>query len=968
MSGSRSSCRAVAEIRTGENQMAGARIGNRSIHQFWYLYSPYFRHVLLAPHRRPDSDRVTWSWQEAAEAKPPTTPELAEVRRRLTDANRALADDLVDLGSSEGSEGNSAPSLDAQVWRNLQAMITSLCAKSDHALGGYVCRTPAGLMLHSWSASTPAAPYYPDSRQGGIKGTVWLDGQAASGVTVVLQNKQDADLDHAISDRTGAFGFQNVAPGQYRIRVTGRGDFPAEGLAVAVGHETIVGVELRGGSSGPAVARSASSADSPSGHKRRRLAGFALLTLLGAGGLVWRYITKPATSPDVGGKTPFAWQSASGKLAGPGEPAPADNTHKADGAGPSSGLSRTISPTKALKIPRLRDAEPNFSDDRSPTLPAAELAEPSLRVPKEKSPSGDSTDKNRLPRSDAKQPRGSDRVEPPATEPTDLNSVPADDAAQDEPDRAGTRPSEDKTSDLATALAAKKRQTVPNSSLSSVDNLSAEVSLSGEAQLTQAESFSAIPKGGSPSARTARAAKSKGSGNADQSPVSAAAAESGMSTEASPGSDVAESTDHAQARSGAKRKQRAGLTGATATTASTRTASTGEETKENEEPAPAETGNAQTPARSAARTNQPAVRPAETPSQSAEKNLPGGQADSEAEKTPAAPPPAEESAKSTEPADRASSASETSLPALANSVQPGETPSATPAASPSGSNANPAARSTRSGRKNPALPTASQAATESEMPANGMTPLSARPAGDERGDGQWVPLDRVSASAWQSRLVRDLVLPTQPVPEGEDDALETMQANLLQKRKAQMPTTFRQPVTTSSGLAFEFPSGETGPGRLLRWRDAAGVEVAGSTVQGNRAELAWAGANAPHGIDYVLSDAAGQEFVRVSLDQTGAPKITARPRVLSWYWVGIEHAPADATALLSEQAEPRLSWRLLAGTADASGWPQDNRWRAGRGQRIDLPIGPSGEGPGSYTLALVDRVTGWAITCTITLR
>jgi hypothetical protein len=248
-----------------------------------------------------------------------------------------------------------------------------------------------------------------------------------------------------------------------------------------------------------------------------------------------------------------------------------------------------------------------------------------------------------------------------------------------------------------------------------------------------------------------------------------------------------------------------------------------------------------------------------------------------------------------------------------------------------------------------------------------MAASSARPTDDEHADGQWVSLGRVSASAWQSRLVRDLILPTQPVPEGENDALETMQANLLRERKAQMPPTFHQPVTTS-GLAFEFPSGETGPARPLRWRDAADAGIAGSTVQGNRAELAWTGANAPRGTDYVLGDAAGQEIVRVSLDQTGAPKITARPGVRTWYWVGIEHAPADAAALRSGQAEPRLAWRLLSGTADASVWPRDNHWRSGRGQRIDLPIGPTGVGPGSYALALVDPVTGWAIACNITLR
>lgn len=887
MSDSPNTRRAVAEIRTGENQLTGARIGNRSIHQFWYLFSPYFRHVLLAPHRRPDSDQVIWSWQEAAESKPPTAPELAEVRRRLTDASRALVGNSVDLSPAEGG---SARSLDAQVRRNLQEMITALTAKSDPALGGYVCRTSTGLMLHSWSASTPSVPYFPDSRQGGITGTVWLDGQTTAGVKVVLLNKQGADLEQTTSGRTGAFSFPNVAPGQYRVRVTGRGDFPAEGLAVTVGSEAIGGLELRGGSGGPAGARGASSAGAPAGPRRRWLAGLAGLALLGAGTLVWRTTTRPAASPTADGKTPFAWQSASGKLAEPVGQDPADDARKAGGAGSWSGLSRTLAPPKALKTPRPREAKISSPDDRPPMPSAIESADPLSRGSEANSPPGDSADKIPLFRSDAKPPRGADRAAPATTEPAGLNDVPAADAARDEADGAAARSPENKTSDLPSALPAKKRPTVPGSSLSSVDNPSAKAPLPTGGQLTQAEAVSAIPQGGSQSTPTARPTRPNGSGAVDQSQVSAAAAESGMPAEAAAGSGGAEDTDQVQNRPGARSEERTGLARATTTTAITSTASTGEEKNEHAETAPAETGKDQASAKSASRANQPAVRPAETPSRSAEKSLPGDRADAEAESTPDPPAPA-------------------------------------------------------------------------EGPANSLAPASARPADEMHGAGQWVTLGRVSASVWQSRLVRDLVLPTQPVPEGEDDALEAMQAQFLKERKAQMPPTLRQPVTTS-GLAFEFSSGVS----PRRWRDAAGAGIAGSTVQGNRAELAWAGAHAPRGTDIMLDDAAGQEIVRVSLDQTGAPKITARTGVRTWYWVGIEHAPADAAALRPGPAEPRLTWRLLAGTADASGWPRDNRWRAGRGQRIDLPLGPTGVGPGRHVLALVDRITGWAIICDLTLR
>jgi hypothetical protein len=904
---------------------------------------------------------VTWSWHESADARPPTAPELAELRRRLTDANRALADDSADLGSSEGG----AQSLDAQVRRNLQEMITGLAAKSDPALGGHVCRTPTGLMLHSWSASTPPVPDYPDSRQGGISGTVWLDGQTAAGVKVVLQNKQGADVDHTTTGRTGAFGFQNVAPGHYRVRVTGRGDFPAEGLAVTVGREAVEGLELRGGSSDPAVAKSSTSAGAPSGSKRRWLAGLAGLALLGAGALVWRTANKPAASATADGKTPFAWQSASGKLAEPVAQAPADEARKAGGAGSWSELSRNLAPPQTVKTTRPREAKASSPDDRPPAPSAAASAEPSLRASGEKSAPKDSTDKNNLFRPDAKPPRGADPAGPVTTEPTELNTSPADETARDEPDEASARSPENKTSDLAAALPAKKRPTVPGSSLSSVDSPSAEAPLSSGVLQTRAESFSAIPKGGSPSARAARVTKPNGSGTADQSSVSAAAAESGLPAEASSGSSGAESTDHVQNRPGAGSRERTGLARATATT---QALATGEESKNNEAPPTPDAGHDDAPPKSPARTNQPAVRPVETPPRSTQKSLPGDRAATQAEPTPDTPAPGEGPAKPATTAGSAARAAAAPVPAPVNPAKPGEAPAAAPHETSPGNDANPAARPARPVRNHPSTPAAgSQAVTESETPANGLVPASVRATDDARAAGRWVSLGRVSTSAWQSRLVRDLVLPTQPVPEGEDDALEAMQANSLKERKAQMPPTFQQPVTTS-GLAFEFSSDETGASRPLRWRDAAGAGIAGSMVQGNRAELAWAGANAPRGTDIVLADAAGQEIVRVSLDQTGSPKITARPGVRTWYWVGIEHAPADASALRPGPAEPRLTWRFLAGTADVSTWPQDNHWRAGRGQRIDLPLGPTGVSPGRHALALVDPVTGWAIACDITLR
>src|SRR4051812_47322782 len=179
--------RVAAQI---EGQAAVYRIGNRSIHQFWHLFAAQFRHALLAPQRRPDSGRVAWTWREETESRPVTATELTEVRRRLSEAVRSLTrgfDDL-DRGDSE------ADSLDGQVRAAVSEMVAQLVAQRDAALAAFVCRTDAGLMLHSWGASSAAKPFFPDEQHGEISGSVIIGAERPSGVNVVLENAQGSVL------------------------------------------------------------------------------------------------------------------------------------------------------------------------------------------------------------------------------------------------------------------------------------------------------------------------------------------------------------------------------------------------------------------------------------------------------------------------------------------------------------------------------------------------------------------------------------------------------------------------------------------------------------------------------------------------------------------------------------------------------------------------------------------------------
>ena len=110
MSAAPNSRRTVAEINFGESTGIGFNIGNRSIHQFWHLFSAQFRGVLLAPQRRPDSGKVAWTWREPAENAPLTPQELALVRQRLSEASRLLTGGgagkgLLDEGATGGLDG-----------------------------------------------------------------------------------------------------------------------------------------------------------------------------------------------------------------------------------------------------------------------------------------------------------------------------------------------------------------------------------------------------------------------------------------------------------------------------------------------------------------------------------------------------------------------------------------------------------------------------------------------------------------------------------------------------------------------------------------------------------------------------------------------------------------------------------------------------------------------------------------------
>jgi hypothetical protein len=224
---------------------------------------------------------------------------------------------------------------------------------------------------------------------------------------------------------------------------------------------------------------------------------------------------------------------------------------------------------------------------------------------------------------------------------------------------------------------------------------------------------------------------------------------------------------------------------------------------------------------------------------------------------------------------------------------------------------------------------------------------------------------RVSVSAWTPRLLQDAILPTHPVPAGEDDALASAREKLIRERQASMPPAFQHPETTS-GFALEFDGDGAAPENEPRWRNALGAELVGTSVRGNRAEVSWPGSNPPNPLDVVLLRPDGRELARLVVDAQGRPSLSTLPAVRSWFWVGIECRSADEASAFHPEPRRQFDWQLLSGSPMPVSWRQDNHWRNGRGYRIDLFLATGTAPRTSFPLALVDPVTGWAIVGEVT--
>lgn len=142
----------TAEVRWGGQPAAVVWIGERTLHSFWPILAPYFRDVLLPPHRRDEEQLVAWHWTEVPGA--PTARELAALRQRLR-RDAAIYTEAMEAEEKPAPSGEQRGAADRRgLVPAVRGMVDALGALADAELADRVARTGHGLRLHSWGAST----------------------------------------------------------------------------------------------------------------------------------------------------------------------------------------------------------------------------------------------------------------------------------------------------------------------------------------------------------------------------------------------------------------------------------------------------------------------------------------------------------------------------------------------------------------------------------------------------------------------------------------------------------------------------------------------------------------------------------------------------------------------------------------------------------------------------------------------
>ncbi|MFT3869854.1 MAG: carboxypeptidase regulatory-like domain-containing protein [Nibricoccus sp.] len=931
--------RAVAEIRFGEDRAGVAKVGGRSIHQYWSMLSPHFRDVFLAPQRRSDDGGVSWTWREPAEKQPLTAAELAGVRNRMERAKESFEENPVSplMNEARGGGASSQEIVD-QLMVRVKALAEGLVGKPDAALAEYVCRTETGVMVHSWGLDVAAKISHPDSQESAVSGKVMFGGNGSAGNDVVIENARGLRVARTTTDERGEFNFTKLAPGRYRVRViSGPGEFSKKGILVTVERGETSRIELRStsdpvastaGGTEEAATENAAETNAPIVATKRRTwiwgAALAALFLFGGGGWIWFSYFRSAksdtqTTQRVSTLTPEKFSSA--KSAPPAEAQTYARNHS-----PGSGLGAVVDGSGDTKLPTVRRETPSID---VPTLSSsAELGMGSVskigtRVELSGVSSADINPKSSGSTSDS-------RAMPSPTSSPDASLEKRSNSA--EPSSGMDTDARVKNS-TATSVATSRpeAESRPPADGAPAEALSGHlpVGAMGAMPESPAGSDTERKQGVAINAGLAPEDKKAGAGKGSGLPM-AVRAEKKTSSE-----DAAGASSNGRAASVGAGVQRISGQGPEASVSVVE-----KPVKKSQTPIATDVGN-------------PAGRPSDL---SSDPSSPGDS--DEVDEKPnnrkeprtaskASKPAPSEGPEGATTSSSVSSASGTGTPRMsesAESEQP-ETPDTANGSSVTSSDAG--APDTPAGDKNSSS-TAGLSAPEKIGDAargTGLPQSKSLPAGMQI-------VGSVKLGRWSLGVGRDAIVPTMPLREGATDLAEALRRKMSEEQKARLPATLKHPKLLS-GFAFKFASGVKP--RPLRW-SAGGEPGLTFAVENNRAEMGWLPSEPPRQAVFTLTSSDGAEMARVEFDSTGRATVAVKSELRAMFLLGVWYAETERPV---SGGASRIAWQVVRGPLASTAWTYDSRWREGGGCRLEVVL--NGANPANTRIALVDQASGWQL-------
>lgn len=933
--------RAVAEIRFGEDRAGVAKVGGRSIHQYWSMLSPHFRDVFLAPQRRSDDGGVSWTWREPAEQQSLTAAELAGVRNRLERAKESFEENPVSPLMSEARGGGaSSQEIIDQLMVRVKALAEGLAGKPDAALAEFVCRTETGVMVHSWGLNAAAKITYPDSQESAVSGIVLFGGKGSAGNDVVIDNARGLRVARTTTDEAGGFSFPKLAPGRYRVRViSGPGEFSNKGVSVTVERGETSRIELRSTADPEAPAsegeegsagQSPTDTSAPIAARKRRMWTWAILVavlfLLGGGGWMWRsYFRSSKTDQQatqrISTLTPEKFSS------GKTPPRSETPTH-AGGVG--AGLGAVVD----------RPGETQATATRRDT--------PAIDVPSLSSDPGGGT--------------GSRSVSKIGTR-VELSGI--------NTSGASAKPLASSTN---ASRGAPKQSNTNQASMESPSGLVEQIPTGAEpdsrsendktasATIPKKEDDSRSLTGGAPAETLSGHLPAGAGGSMPESPAGSEAEKNpGMAVDAGLASDKTKSgSNKAAGLPVTDRVQKGGSSGeatATSSDGGVASASPGAQQISGQGPVVAVSvvekpaNRSRTPVVSGdGKSANPSENISSSPSSPGDSatlaGKPSNRKDPKAESKASAPASHAGSDSSTV-SPMASSAAATNTPGKSESDEngKGETPATANEFSAASSSADVTAEGASD--KTSASPSDQSMPEKTGRPSTASGVIQSKPL----PPGMQI-IGSVKLGEWSLRIGRDAIVPTLPLRDGEADQAETLRRKMSEEQKARLPATLKRPQLLT-GFAFKFAVGAKPQPLLWSMASRSGLMF---TAQENRAEVVWTLESALRESVFTLAYPNGAEVARIEFDRAGRATVAVKPELRAVFLLGAMYAEADRSVPGNTS---RIAWQVVRGPLASTAWTYDSRWQEGAGCRLEVVL--NGANPANTMIALVDPVSGWQL-------